>query len=150
MRDHHPGMWRAAYALCGRADLADEAVQGAFERVVRHASRFDPERPVVPWLHTIVINETRTLLSTRIRRAEVALRDEDVLLADPAEQIVAVDALVEALSGLNFDSRAAIVLRHLFGYSSSEAGEILGVPAATVRIWCARAIARLRDEAKVD
>lgn len=145
VRAHHPQMWRAAYAISGRADIADEAVQDAFERMVRHAGRFDPGRPLGPWLHRIVANRTLALIERRQRRAEVALVD-DLAIGDTdhTHQSLEVAALVSALASLPAPQRAAVVLRHLCGLSSAEVGEALGVPAATVRSWCARAITSLR------
>src|ERR671924_336874 len=64
---HWPGAWRAAYAVTGRRDMADDIAQDAFERAFAALTRFDERRPFAPWLHRIVVNRCLDLLRTERR-----------------------------------------------------------------------------------
>ena len=82
----------------------------------------------------------------RYRRALLALRR--VTLVTPRdegfEQIEARDVVVRSIATLPEDQRAALLVTGLFGYSSEEAGAILGVRPSTVRARATRARAALR------
>src|ERR687885_1400294 len=64
---HWRPAWRAAYAVTGRRELADDVAQDAFERAFAALSRFDERRPFAPWLHRIVVNRCLDLLRTERR-----------------------------------------------------------------------------------
>jgi DNA-directed RNA polymerase specialized sigma24 family protein len=49
------------------------------------------------------------------------------------------DAVVRTLQPLSARQRAAVVLIDLLGYSSEEAGQMLGIRASTVRTYAERA-----------
>ena len=56
------------------------------------------------------------------------------------------DAVRRMLGELNEQQRAALVLTSLLGYSSDEAGTVLGMRGSTVRVLTTRARATLRRE----
>src|SRR5919202_5794546 len=64
---HWLGAWRAAYAVTGRRELADDVAQDAFERAFAALARFDARRPFAPWLHRIVVNRALDLLRSERR-----------------------------------------------------------------------------------
>src|SRR5881392_2874244 len=64
---HWRPAWRAAYAITGRRELADDVAQDAFERAFAALSRFDERRPFAPWLHRIVVNRCLDLLRSERR-----------------------------------------------------------------------------------
>src|SRR2546421_3827053 len=66
---HWRPAWRAAYAITGRRELADDVAQDAFERAFAALARFDERRPVAPWLHRVVANRCLDLLRAERRRA---------------------------------------------------------------------------------
>src|ERR671932_432154 len=45
---HWRSAWRAAYAITGRRELADDVAQDAFERAFAALARFDDRRPFGP------------------------------------------------------------------------------------------------------
>jgi RNA polymerase sigma factor (sigma-70 family) len=72
----------------------------------------------------------------RARRASMAIR-RVVAPPPPEDPFSQVDArrdVVRALADLDRKQRAAIVLTGLLGYSSEEAGQMLGMSAGSVRV----------------
>src|SRR4249920_532811 len=55
-RRHWLGVWRAAFAVTARRELADDIAQEGFVRAVAALDRFDPARPFAPWLTRIAVN----------------------------------------------------------------------------------------------
>ena len=70
-----------------------------------------------------------------------------VALSPPDDEFAAVenrDVVIRALRELIPQQRAAVVLTSLLGYSSEEAGQMLGMKAATVRTLTTRARAAMK------
>lgn len=141
MELHWPGAWRAALAITGRAALAEDVAQDAFERAFAALERFDEDRPFAPWLHRIVLN--RALDLVRAERRLVGLDEAAAPRAWAAGEDVDRPAL-EALARLSPERRAVVVMRHLLGYSPPEIAEIAGLPLGTVNSRLGRALAELR------
>jgi DNA-directed RNA polymerase specialized sigma24 family protein len=57
---------------------------------------------------------------------------------------------MRSLALLTKRQRAAVVVTELLGYSSEEAGEILGIRAGTVRMLTSQARAALREQKERD
>jgi RNA polymerase sigma-70 factor (ECF subfamily) len=138
---HWRGAWRAAYAVTGRRELADDVAQDAFERAFAALSRFDQGRPFAPWLHRIVVNRCLDLLRRERRlvpgEAELDLLEwRDVASGD--------HELLEAVAGLSLQRRVVIVLRYGLGYSPAAIAALLELPIGTVHSRLARALEQLR------
>ncbi|MGH2614442.1 MAG: RNA polymerase sigma factor [Thermomicrobiales bacterium] len=138
---------------------ADDATQEILIRIVTHLGSFRGESAFSTWVYRVAAN---SLLTTRKRRAE---REEltferfaeqlDQGLA-PASPDPAIDVehrlLVEEvklgctqgmLLCLDRDHRLAYILGHVFGLTSQEAAEIVGVTPAAFRKRLSRARERL-------
>ena len=138
---HWPAAWRAAYAVTGRRDLADDIAQDGFERAFRALLQFDVARPFAPWLHRIVVNRALDVL--RKDRRLVAL-DQVPDLHAPDDPGDADGALLAAVADLAPERRAVCVLRYGLGYAPAEIADLLGVPVGTVHSRLARALTDLR------
>jgi len=144
---HWAGVWRAALAITGRAAMAEDVAQDAFERAFGALGRFDLRRPFAPWLHRIAVN--RALDLVRRERRLVALdevEERGPALAAAVAGEGADPGLLRALDALSAERRAAIVLRYGLGYTPDEIAPILGVPVGTVHSRLARALGQLREE----
>jgi RNA polymerase sigma-70 factor (ECF subfamily) len=64
---------------------------------------------------------------------------------DPFERVIDRDEAVRSLAALTPRQRAAVVVTELLGYSSEEAGTILGIRPGTVRTLTAQARAALQE-----
>jgi RNA polymerase sigma factor (sigma-70 family) len=84
---------------------------------------------------------------TRRRRAGLAVR-RAVHVVPPPDVFETVDDRETVLRGLaevSSQERAALVVTAIYGLSSKEAGEVLGIRASTVRARATRARASLRE-----
>jgi DNA-directed RNA polymerase specialized sigma24 family protein len=61
------------------------------------------------------------------------------------EEVESRDEVLRALAALTPRQRMGLVLMDLLDYPSEQAGYLMGVKAATVRVLVAQARARLRD-----
>jgi RNA polymerase sigma-70 factor (ECF subfamily) len=116
----------------------DDVVQETFLVALRRGGyREGPARPTT-WLAEIVLRVCSTLRRTRRRKSADGGDDELALVPapdDPFEKAAATEALsrVErALSTLDLDHRAALVLFELHGESCETIAAGLGVPIGTV------------------
>jgi RNA polymerase sigma-70 factor (ECF subfamily) len=150
---------RSAYLfalhLVGDPDEALDLAQETVIRLLGALPRFSPERPLRPWLLTIVRNLARDRWRRlRLRRAESLDAPELDLsrhLADPASdpehdarRAEVRRALWTGLSALPADLREILVLRDYHDLSYAEAAKVLGVPIGTVMSRLHRARNRLR------
>src|SRR5947208_12409822 len=123
---HWRPAWRAAFAITGRRELADDVAQDAFERAFAALTRFDRTRPFAPWLHRIVVNRALDLL--RRERRLVGLERPD-LIEEATRDIAAEDrALMDAISALSEQRRVVLMLRFGLGYPPAEIAELLNLP----------------------
>ena len=143
---HWHAAWRAAYAITGRRELADDVAQDAFERAFAALSRFDRRRPFAPWLHRIVANRCLDLL-----RAERRLVGEGELERLESPPPSGGDAeLLARVAGLSLQRRVVVVLRYGLGYSPAAIAAILELPVGTVHSRLARALEDLRVSFEVN
>jgi len=143
---HWRPAWRAAYAITGRRELADDVAQDAFERAFAALSRFDERRPFAPWLHRIVANRCLDLL-----RAERRLAGDAELERLEARDPGGGDTeLLEAVAGLSLQRRVVVVLRYGLGYPPAAIASILDLPVGTVHSRLARALDDLRVASEVN
>src|ERR687885_1325315 len=111
---HWRPAWRAAYAVTGRRELADDVAQDAFERAFAALARFDERRPFAPWLHRIVVNRSLDLL--RAERRLVGGDSEELAAVEWDDPRAGDAALLEAVGGLSLQRRVVVVLRYGLGY----------------------------------
>lgn len=95
--EHWLTAWRAAYAVTGRRDLADDAAQDAFVNAIRSLPRFDRGRPFAPWITTIALNCARDLLRAEQRRKVATLDEErEAICASGGERTAGGDRSIAA------------------------------------------------------
>ena len=127
---HHLALFRYAYRLTGRRDVAEDVVQDVFLRVVRGLDNYQTIGREAAWLFTIA----RRLLVDRYR----ALERQPPPLGDstdisvPAHQDTSV-ALAEALAGLREAERDAFLLREIGGLSYDEIALVSHTTSDSVR-----------------
>jgi RNA polymerase sigma-70 factor (ECF subfamily) len=142
----HVRLFGGLCLVTGNRHEAEEILQDAYLKLWERWDRVKVMDDPNGFLFRTAMN----LFRSRYRRAMLGLR-RHMLLAPSADDVANVedrDEVVRILSSLAPAERASIVLTTMFGYSSEEAGRMLGVKAATVRAHAtrARAIARARAE----
>jgi len=137
---HERRVLTLAYRLLGTSEDAQDAAQEVFLRAFRYLRRFDPTKPMEPWLVRMTVNVCRVAGRKRSRNRSFIVPDElpDYVDAgkNPHAQLYAEEQkqlLYEALGTLGEKERAAVVLRDIEGFTTAEVAEILGTVEATVR-----------------
>jgi len=150
---HADDVYRLAYTILHDPGDAVDATQDVFVRAFERWDRYDPQRPLRPWLHAI----TSRLALDRLRRRRVrrlampALARDAASPAsgayaghDPAATVPRRESVEAALAALQPVPRAAVLLRHRYGYDYAEIGAILGLSTSNVGAVLSRARAALR------
>jgi RNA polymerase sigma-70 factor, ECF subfamily len=135
--DHLDRLYRAAWALTGAREDAEDLVQETYERVLRRSREIEREADVLPYLLGVLRNTWIDTVRSRARRpttpldAEAAARIEAPAGTSPVEQLAAreVFAVVAALPDEFRDVLAAV---DVAGLSYAEAAQSLDLPVGTV------------------
>jgi RNA polymerase sigma-70 factor, ECF subfamily len=154
---HRDRLHRAAWALCGSRQDAEDLVQETFTRVLARPRSLRGEANELAYLMSVLHN---TFLSGRrdaSRRPRAVATLEEVQLPDwhatqAPQQALEVGELYAAIAELPERYRLALVAVDLLGLSYGEAGRLLRVREATVatRLFRARRllVGQLADEEK--
>ena len=135
---HGNTLFRAALAILGDPQEAEDAVQDAFLRYLEKRPELRDGEHEKAWLLKVTANRCKSVLRTRRRHPAVELLD-----VYPAPDTDSRE-LVEAILALPANQRAAVHLHYYEGYTSEEIGRILGQRPGTVRSHLSRARDALR------
>ena len=145
---HAPWLTLRLARRCPDPDLVDDAVQDTFVAVWRAAKRYDGHGAVGAWIWGIGV---RRLIDAIRRRPHREFPTHERLADEPsAEEQVLLDVahgdLGGALNRLSPELRAVVQATVLDGLTTREAGQLLGIPAGTVKTRMMRARIQLREE----
>ena len=148
MEHFHRPVYRFCWRLLRSPD-AEDLAQDTFVRAFVHFERFDPERPVLPWLFAIA----RRLCLDLLRRRKVMARVETMPNSGAptpgpegeASRREQLRRLERALDDLDEGPREAIVLFHIEEMSYRDIAAALEVPMGTVMTWLHRGRAQLKQ-----
>jgi RNA polymerase sigma-70 factor, ECF subfamily len=142
--DHIDRLYRAAWALCGSRERAEDLVQETFARVLSRPRLLRNEDDLGYLLRALRNTFLNQLRSERRRLAPVPLPEQPDLVADPRarDPQAAVEAreLYAAISALPDDYRDVLVAVDVTGLSYKEAARALRIREGTVmsRLYRAR------------
>ena len=141
-----PRLRRFASVLTRSHDDAEDVVQAAVERALRHADSWQQGTRLDSWLYRIMQNLWRDELRAHRRRAEPLDSHADIAGADGRDvtiRHIQTSEARQALDELPEEQRMVIVLVVLDGMSYQETASILEVPVGTVMSRLARGRAKL-------
>jgi RNA polymerase sigma-70 factor (ECF subfamily) len=146
---HARDVYQYALALLTNPADAEDVTQTTFMNAYRALQRGDrPHRPH-NWLIAIAHNVCRMRWRQAGHRPrEVALEDAPEPVAPDRHDQPNLDEVLQALSGLSFNQRSALVMRELEGRSCKEIAEVLGLSVSAVEALLFRARRRLQLERK--
>lgn len=148
---HHGAVFRTAVAILGDEDLADDAAQETFMRVVKALDSFREESSFRTWTLSIAANVSRGLLRRGVRRRETPLEaapdpggdDPDVVQRIFVEE--RARSVKDSLERLPEKQRLAVSLRIFEGLSFREVGELIDSSEGAARVNYHHGIRRLRE-----
>lgn len=136
-RAHSDEMLGYACRVLGDRHAAEEALQEAFLRAWRSADRYDPSRPLRPWLFAILRNTVVDELRSRPQRAtpSVDLRETEPGSGwtDPFGTDLDGWLVEEALRRIRAEHAAVIVETYFRGRTYADVAGDLGIPEGTAR-----------------
>jgi len=150
LADDYARLVRLAGVVCRDPADAQDAVQAAIERALRHRGDLRDPAKVTAWLNQIVVHEAIRIDQRRRRgwsRLGAVPREIEVASAagDPARPDAAARAaLRDAFDRLPVEQRVVVALHHYAGYSIAEAAALIGIPLETARSRLRLARAHLR------
>jgi RNA polymerase sigma-70 factor, ECF subfamily len=140
-------VFRTLATILGAAAAAEDCTQDAYLKAYRAWPGWKADAPPEAWIHRIAIN---TALSFRRKRklrevGELVRRLGRPVEADPVDQVLD-GAVFREIRLLPQKQAAAVILRHLHGYTNREIAASLGEPESTVatRLMVAKRTLRLR------
>lgn len=136
LSQHVDRLYRAAWALCGSREDAEDLVQETFARVLSRPRVIHGDDDLY-YLMRVLRNTFLTSRRTAGRRPVTVATLDDVVAADPKpmgrpEQAVEVQELYATIAGLPESFRMALVAVDVLGLSYREAARALHVREATI------------------
>jgi RNA polymerase sigma-70 factor (ECF subfamily) len=150
--EHHASLYRYLVRLTGDADLARDAAQETFARLVAKPPRAENPRA---WLFTEATNLVRGWSHRRKRRIprpqagsarSGTAEGPDAAGAESAQRR---DAIRHALAALTARERTILLLREE-GFDHREIASLVGTDSGSVATMIARALARLAEHLPLD
>jgi RNA polymerase sigma-70 factor (ECF subfamily) len=151
---HHAALFRYLFRLTGDGDLAADAVQEAFARMLARPPR--DENPKA-WLFTVATNHVRKRAGRARRRLELVdtARAARQVADPPAAPDVAAHAsqvrsgVREALEQLSEKERTVLLMREE-GFAHREIAQVIGTTTGSIGTMIARALDKLAERLSLD
>ena len=132
--DHLDRLYRAAWAMTGAREDAEDLVQETYERVLRRPREIARAEDALPYLLGVLRNTWVDTVRSRVRQPTVPLDLEAVDRVEGASPLerVAAREVFEVVAALPAEWRDTVAAVDVAGLSYSEAAEALGVPIGTI------------------
>jgi RNA polymerase sigma-70 factor (ECF subfamily) len=136
LSQHVDRLYRAAWALCGSREDAEDLVQETFARVLSRPRVLHGDEDLY-YLMRVLRNTFLTSRRTAARRPVTVATLDDVVAADPKpmrrpEQALEMQEVYATIADLPEDFRLALVAVDVLGLSYREAARALRVREATI------------------
>jgi RNA polymerase sigma-70 factor (ECF subfamily) len=143
-RRHEHRLLGLSLGLCdGREDLAREAVQETWVRVIRHAGKFRGKSSFATWVYRIAVHRCRDVMA---RERAMARRANRARAVPPGRGSDAdLDWTRSVVGGLPQHEREVVLLCHMRGMTHEQAAAVLGIAPGTLKTRMTRAMRRLRE-----
>jgi RNA polymerase sigma-70 factor (ECF subfamily) len=135
--DHLDRLYRAAWALCGSREDAEDLVQETYTRVLSKRRIIGSREDTLPYLLAVLRNTYVSSLRKRDRRPRTAPLEESEERLPSSSSASPVAALAArevfgAIAALPEDQRDALAAVDVAGLSYQEAADALEVPVGTI------------------
>jgi RNA polymerase sigma-70 factor (ECF subfamily) len=137
-----------AMGLLSDQELARDAVQETWLRVIKSARHFAGASSVKTWVYRILINRSLDLRQARSRSQAAPLPDQATSAAHSPDQaahhLENGQLLRHAVDALSPDQRLILLLSYHEGLSHAAAAEVLDIPIGTLKSRLHAALTQLR------
>jgi RNA polymerase sigma-70 factor (ECF subfamily) len=143
-REHVGAVFGLCQRLTGQREAAEDCTQETFVAAWRALPQFEARSTHATWLHRIAVNKVIARNASLAAKFELAAADaahlDDTALPEPAggDATPPLD-LERAIASLPDGSRHVLVLVSVYGYSHTEAAQLLSIAAGTCRAHLHRA-----------
>ena len=136
-----PRLRRFGRAVTRNHEDADDLVQVAIERALKHIGQWETGSRLDSWLFRIMKNAWIDEVRVRVRRDRLFSNEEEGQFVgdDASERQVHRLAVQQAISRLNEDQRMVVALVLIDGMPYNEAAQVLDIPVGTLTSRLARA-----------
>jgi RNA polymerase sigma-70 factor, ECF subfamily len=145
VRRTHRSVYTCALRLVGNPDDAADVTQDVYLRVVRKLGGFRHEASFSTWLNRVTTNVAMSTLKRRTRRFAVEGAAVPADTRDPAAHVLA-RRLERLVAELPEGQRQVLVLRDVYGQSTEEVANAMGLTPGAVKVRLFRARERLKAE----
>jgi RNA polymerase sigma-70 factor, ECF subfamily len=132
-----------AFGIVSNRELARDAVQDMWIRVIRGAPQFQASSTVRTWMYRILINRAITLRQAAGKKRAAILPD-DLPDARPSAEIDEADRIRAAVRELPDNQQLILLLSYHEGLTHESAADVLGVPLGTLKSRLHAALTALR------
>ena len=151
-KENYPFLVKYLIKVTMNRHQAEELAQDTMAKCVEKIHQYNGKSKFSSWLMTIATNRYVDIQRKKKReknwkQAEASVRKLKWEVQSRKEEW---NEVLEALSTLNEETRLPIILKHYYGYSYEEIGQMVGVPLGTVKSRVHNGISRLREELKLD
>ncbi|MGG3914804.1 RNA polymerase sigma factor SigY [Rossellomorea vietnamensis] len=151
-REHYPFLVKYLIKVTMNRDLAEELAQDTMAKCVEKIQQYNGKSKFSSWLITIATNryidlQRKSKREKDWKREEMSGRKLKWEMESRNEEWN--DALA-ALGRLSDEVRLPIILKHYYGYSYEEIGQMTDLPPGTVKSRVHHGITRMRKELKID
>ncbi len=152
VRKYQDRVFNTCWRICGHLEDARDLTQEAFLKAYDQLAGFRQQSGFYTWVFRVAVNLALSHRRDAKRRHSVSLEEGAALTGTQAEGLArrtghAADddparaaartelhgCVVRALQALDDAHRAVVVLRDIEGFDYRQIGEILGIPAGTVK-----------------
>ncbi|TYS18645.1 RNA polymerase sigma factor [Rossellomorea vietnamensis] len=143
-------VYRTALLLTKSRSLADDITQETFIRILTKYHTYDETKPIKPWIYTITINVTRSIMRKQKWMDRLSIFTDNIeddrinSLEDIFMHNEEVREIWEAVKGLSIKSREILILHFYLGFTLRESADVLGIPEGTAKSRMNTALKQLR------
>jgi RNA polymerase sigma-70 factor (ECF subfamily) len=148
VRKYHRPVYNVALRMLKDPDAADDITQTVFVKAYEKLDSYNPSHQFFSWIYRIAINESinQSKKAKRLEEYESGVSAaRETTPADEYGDDELAEEIAQAIQMLKVDYRMVIVLRHYHDFSYDEMGEILDIPAKTVKSRLFSARQQLRE-----
>ncbi|WP_421378488.1 RNA polymerase sigma factor [Bacillus salacetis] len=145
-------VYRTALLLTKSRSLADDITQETFIRVLTKYHTYDSKRPLKPWIYTITMNVTRSVMRKQkwintFSFLTDSIGDDRInSIEDTFMKSEDVKELWESVKKLSLKSREILILHFYLGFTLKESAGILRIPEGTAKSRLHTALNQLRRQ----